>query len=452
MFGRRRSKRGTGIDNPARADFDAYLGGKYDEMATTVAHSCGTGFTDLAAPVLAAVHKDLPYPVWCGLEPTSAYSAFARRTDNGAIILVSTGYLTAVVDFVHLLIRQVRLDASDPIPVTPLDPDAARAHLAAIVAGALSPSTVMVPPPGALPGRLVHTLPPIGGLRAKLADILIASTVRFAVAHELAHVIQGHLDRPSARAEPGSTELNDERRWALNFVLDWQEEMDADLHGLRVVLRLPSEHWEDPYYGLVVFADLTDAILDAAQPATFVAKRAWSTHPHPILRRSAAIVSVHPDELRAKFPMCEPLVAAIDELRDGPIGRRDPAALEAIGAWADQADLPGLELLLYGGDSVEGVRFIDVSAVEARVSVDFQWARTAVSWLIARAITSGKVAGASFGVHAGVFYAAFCRTQLARGTEEARAFDRLLRAAVPELDRIISVASEGSMSVDPQER
>lgn len=421
-------RRLANYDAPARQDYQYLIGRSFSPPLVQLAQLGGGpndgGLTAIANLVLRKAISRIPYSVWCGLWPDSSYNAHVERTEHGAVILLSTGFLQAVVDFCHLLMHQVVLDRPDSQPPKQLPQCEVAKYLERIAKATRPPTIACTPPAGALPGTLYSELSRISGPRAQMLNNIIVSTIGFAIAHEAAHIRLGHLERAPLRFGPEKPDqkdkhgLSEDRRKLGNLMFSWAEEIDADAEALRIMLRVPHQYWEEPYLGVIVFTELTDAVLKS---------EGVPRYPHPLLRRSAAIGTVHPKSLGAEFPVCEPFVQTIELLRYGPWPQPDQEALRILYAWGEVFDPKEIPM----GDNIQGVRVLS-SKIHDFIAADFVRARACVAHL---GIASRGVSRVVSGSHLIIFatcYDSFRRVYSTR--EEWVEADRLLRSVITDLD------------------
>lgn len=414
-------RRLRGVDARVRPALDAHLAETYGPGAPALSLAHGGHLAEIAAPVIGAVAPRLEGGIQCGLAPTSAFTAYAQPVEGGAIVVLSTGFLQAAVDFAGLLVRVMRTDlAGRP----PLDPAAGPEILRRIVAATRAPAVAVVPPKGALPGQVRPALGALDGTLARIEADFIISTVRFAVAHELAHVLLGHFDQARRPFGPEAAALPSLQRLMLRHAFSWVDELDADAEALRILGALPHAPWEQPYFGLVLLSELIDAAVE---------QYPWASHPHPVLRRSAGIGTVQAEPLTTAFPLCDPLVATIERLRHGPSAPADPAELDRLARWTKAAE----GVTLDQGERVEGVRILDTDRIEAFLAADFERARGIVAHLALAMLQSGEVMLGFHLMRFGTYYALFGRAFAA--DPRRAAVEATVAAAVPELQRRLAV-------------
>jgi len=417
----------SGIDALARQDYEHLILENFGQGCLELALKTGGGLDALANPILRKATSGIPYGVWCGLWPVSSYNVHVERTARGAVIVLSTGFLQAIVDFTYLVLNQVELDY-DPQPPKRIPQGDVTKYLLRIAEATQPPIKVFVPPVGGLPGTLFAEFSSMAETRSRLFAEIVRSSIGFAIAHEVAHIRLGHLDRPTIRAGPnnhkGQDPLPEDRRKLVNLLFSWSEEIDADAEALRIMVGMPRRYWDEnyweiPYFGAVVFADLTDAVFKP---------EGVQRYPHPILRRSAAIGTVNSKSRPLEFPICEPLVRTIEILRYGPEVRADMTALNRIYAW-------GLEFKADErprGTIVEGVRVRTLDQIDAFIAADFARARASVAYLGIAARGVSRLLSAPDRIEFAIYYDSF-RRKFGLHQEWAEA-DRLIRLAITDLD------------------
>src|SRR5712691_7291247 len=139
------SRKRSGIDTLARQDYDNLILKNFGQVGLELALKTSGGLDGLANPILRKATSDIPYGVWCGLRPDSSYDVHVERTERGAVILLSTGFMQAVVDFAYLILNQAELDY-DPEPPQRIPQSEAAKYLERIAQATEPPIKIFAPP------------------------------------------------------------------------------------------------------------------------------------------------------------------------------------------------------------------------------------------------------------------------------------------------------------------
>ncbi|WUI01569.1 hypothetical protein OHR68_07040 [Spirillospora sp. NBC_00431] len=174
----------------------------------------------------------LPGAVLVGEYPHSALNAQARAARHGTLILVNTGFTTLVHEICKAHGLSVRMPSHE-VFVKQLDfaDSEADRHRNRTADGAVASVVLAYLLRG--DARFGVRLPPDTGRSNRLAWALADATTRFVIAHEIAHLLEGHLDRPGQRA--GSN-----RRFSTR-----DRELQADETGALLCLRALSDPGDD---------------------------------------------------------------------------------------------------------------------------------------------------------------------------------------------------------------
>jgi hypothetical protein len=149
---------------------------------------------------LRAAGVSLPEPVLVEEYPHAALNAQARATPNGTLILINTGFTALVFEICKAHGLSVRMRSDEEIVQAYHGEDteddrrrqrAADSAIASVVLAYLLKGDA----------RFGIRLPLDTGRSAELAWLLTESTRRFVIAHEFAHLLEGHLSGPGRGAE-----------------------------------------------------------------------------------------------------------------------------------------------------------------------------------------------------------------------------------------------------------
>lgn len=417
-----------------REDYKNIIAQHFGAAEAEIALLTSGGLQRIADHVLA-YRFESPLAIYCGLWPDSSYDVHVERSRNGAVILVSTGFLQAVTDFSYLIMHQAEFDVDDGQPVTPLPHADASRIFNKIIGAARAPAEKSFPLPERLPASILDELSPMTGIRAELVNRVVVSTVGFAVAHEFAHVRLGHLHELPRRLRPDRADdreplgLSDELRSMANTMFTWSDEIEADIEGLKIMLHGQLGNGNDPYLGITLFSELTDAVFKSADR---------SRYPHPIQRRTAAISTVHPKHLDAEFTVCDSLLGTIGEIRYGPRLATDWDAADQLYEWSKAFDphkFPKEE-------KFEGVHV--VRDLPEYIAADFDRSKACVSYFAAHAIRSSRVVSGTSLIRFAFCYNA-CKCYFA-DREDWLELDRLIHLAIRDLDRVLEFYEVATMT------
>ncbi|WNV86501.1 M48 family metalloprotease [Umezawaea sp. Da 62-37] len=257
-------------------------------------------------------------PFYAGVFPTGSMNALCRpMPGTGVLVLVDSGVLHLVPDVLKIMI--VSRPAFGDAPL--LDPDQAASALAEVFNAHLFGN-------GAAAAR---PLPDLSGQRLDLLRLMTRRATQFVVAHEMAHVLAGHLIVSWRQTDP-NTPVG-----ALDMqAVGWPREYEADRMAARIMLASLDglSPWErdtvEPYLvGAVLLVLALHEVVAVLADAAGRVLPFTGSHPPPLLR-IRAMVDHLAEHLRApeSIAVAADLATWLDE--------RVPAVLE----WLTMVDVP----------------------------------------------------------------------------------------------------------------
>ncbi|KKL79794.1 hypothetical protein LCGC14_2011280, partial [marine sediment metagenome] len=415
-----------------------------EAVAPCLAWNSGT-LRPLCRPILRRAEGRITQGLYCGIVPSSAPMAQARRVDGGALILISSGMIGIILDFTIVTARCIRLDTPEDAQFDLFEPSYAADLITAMSDNLRKEPFTWLQAPGVFTSALAAALPRATGWRADQEQRLMSNLLRFVLAHEIAHVALGHLDAEDPYAEAGRA-LPPFRRLMLGSHLPWQQEMEADAGALRLMLQAGPDHWEEPFLGLLLFTEMIAQVFPS--PVT-------SSHPHPIVRRSAAIFELQRDgsvpQLKAdpltglaQFDLAEPMACALFALTRHRYPEGDRTALATLKSWTEGrkgSELPGTLL--------NGIRTVADSDMEAELADDFDRASLILAQRAAKAATVPVMLVGSYIVRFGVTHHHYRRLWATHPRyPEVMA---MLEGAIPCLEMFLHVWERSAFIDEPRE-
>jgi hypothetical protein len=272
--------------------------------------------------------------VFVGGYPTHTVDALVAPRPEGAIVLMNQGVLTAAFTLGAILAAAVPYE-SDGREVPPELPERSADIMIADLVTALVRG--IVPRPFELRSER----------RAAFASFLGEYLIDFVLAHELAHVLLGHLDRDPETVVPSGAH---EVRISLP---SWQHELAADERAFELLSAVVPDQVsrESRYMPPTLLFELLECEASVRRPRTappfsldHVA--ALRTHPRSAERRSALVVSTHPDGPLATMPRVDMLIERMAAARGQPPHRPSREALDRLLELAAGFESEPLERLL----------------------------------------------------------------------------------------------------------
>jgi hypothetical protein len=274
--------------------------------------------------------------------------------------------------------------------------------------------------------------------RRALYDIAFGTLVNFVIAHELAHITLGHLNAGEDRVISRSGK-------PIRISLpSWRMEFAADITGFRTAnAAFPDVRPDSAYAGPVLFLEIVDlmaSMITERNHELVLDVSTLVTHPLASARRSALITGTQPDAQLARLPAIEALVELMARVRGGTPMRLEPDALEQLRHFASECDVERYRQLLPLGEDVDGVVELDLGAVIEYVKGGHDRTRAAVAFAVFERLFSGPAVDAAPRNHLGLLYGLYSNTYVRQPnphSEDAAAFDQLVRACVPDLDDLV---------------
>lgn len=394
-------RRFGGLDARARAEYVKLIREGYGEEAVEPCLNWNREtLATLCRPVLRLAERSIRCGLYCGVVPTSKPLAKARPCDGGALILISNGMIAALIDFAFLVSRGIRLDGEDDREFALLEPkylnDLLVEHARKLCD---DEGFTWMPQANQYVGFFASTLPQATGLRRDQEQRMIKSILIFALAHEIAHVALGHFDEADPFEEEDLTMMGGYQQLMLGSHMPWRQEIEADAEALRLMVKAKPDYWEEPFIGLLLFSEMISKIF----PTPVI-----STHPHPIIRRAAAIQQVQRDlsipDLKTDadsghpmFELAEEMAVALFRLTEHRYPKGDLASLKTLKAWTlEQGDLPE-----FPGTLLSGTRFVTEAEMDAELSGDFDRATSILAHRAAMALSAPLMTYGSYIVRFG---------------------------------------------------
>lgn len=271
------------------------------------------------------------------------------------------------------------------------------------------------------------------------------NAMQFALGHELGHIVLGHCDAPAPRrTDPGVI--------VPDSTFDRVDELTADQVGAHVVSHAFEPASEAQFFGMILMFEVLDAVemhaiakRDPDARTQALRARALATHPHPAVRRESAIRAGLPPELpQPSLPLCDILLDQCDQIRGQQLPRRDGPALQLIEDLTDPALLDQLIEIFKIGQGVRGVRTVDTPRLARLLGGDLDTAAktvaTAARFYLDQLMTTTRVTSARSQLCLGQVYAMYAQEHLHDpANAEALAVEAVVRAAVPEVDEMVSL-------------
>jgi len=212
--------------------------------------------------------------VFIGAFPLLIINAQVRRSDSGILILVYDGIIPFAFETGVLLggLLPLKLHGIELEPEVKLS-DAQRIFGEMLI--------TFLKTRGIKRGNiLLHN-----NSRQEFACLVYNSIMWFVVAHELAHILCGHLkDEKTEKLMIGTSSVE-------FFVNSWQDEMEADQTAIRLLRKLHVDNVcaDTIYLGPIVFFELAESIMYFASKLDICIMTSISTHPPSKARRSAIV-------------------------------------------------------------------------------------------------------------------------------------------------------------------
>ena len=327
----------------------------------------------VAAPILNAASSDFTEGLYCGLFPTSRPTAHVQPVTGGAVIFISTGMLQAVADYSFVIVRSSHLDDAADSDFKIFEPAEAQKLLDKVRDNARAGDKPLMPPSSGFSGAISARCHPAHSLRLAYEHGMLINFLQFIIAHEVAHVTRRHLWAP-AQPQREFKDFAEERTQIFTAAASWADEMEADAEAVRIMMRSGTQHWEDPFVGLLLFSEMTHAIFPT---------QVNPSHPHPMIRRAAAIRELEAGGMKLDFHVCEVLSKIIFALRNDQSMDIDKAALAQLQAWAN--DAPDN---IYVGHHYKSGRVVDRDEMQRQLGASFEQGRAIVAYFACSALAS----------------------------------------------------------------
>lgn len=399
-----------------------------------------TNQADRAQTILRGVHAG---SVLCGMLPSGDVNAYAQRVDAGYLILVTSTLRWLAGELSGLAAALMPFEADDGSVLKPaMTFDKATQRVNQDLEWCFG----RVP----LPRRRPEI--PLTGFRANAAVVHYEDVLTFVLAHELSHIVLGHLSEGNRMYREFPPELPSPSRIDFGAI----DEIDADVLAARMALALTERAGgRTRHFGAIVFFEISNmlemsiaAIEDAVgrDPVKRLADRGRTDHPHPFFRRSQAIVAAEPDGYMARLPYSDAMLTLFEELWHGPDPDRGQEAITALEEMAKGADYARLDAVL--NQSVSGIHVVMKEGLFSLVDGGVRAGSASVSALALRYLAlvarGSRIISAQAQLKLAIVYTAFHASYLDVGSPDklARDLDRNLRAAIPEFGSILELAAQ----------
>jgi hypothetical protein len=306
------------------------------------------------------------------------FPAVTVATAHGAVILVDHGFLWCAYQVAWVVAAAMPYETGPAGPPL-LSPDAAAPVLRALVeravAGDAAPPQV---PPASMPAR-----------RAEFAHVLTAQAVDFLVAHELAHVVGGHLDRPLQPVQAHSRPVG-----RVNLS-SWEDEVEADLTGAELARPVAADHPLAVELGATLVFEMLESaygwrsLQERAAPVELRDVGGLASHPPAGGRRAAVVGATSPDGGFLDVPELDDVVQLMCLARGQQLPVADPPALRRLAELAVSADAARLDDLMTTPGAASGLAHLDGRGLAGLVAQDHEGARAAVALTVVGMVSAG---------------------------------------------------------------
>lgn len=283
----------------------------------------------------------------------------------------------------------------------------------------------------------------LDGTAQQECEFYVEMLLQFALAHELGHLLEGHLDddyRP----------VRDPKVRVPGHLYSKSEELTADQIGALLVSGLFDRGVPTQFYGPMMLFEMLDAVdmygIASGRPKNYaqaITARAATSHPHPSYRTESAIRAALYDTASLDLGMCDRLLRRAEIIAGSPDYARDLKAAQRLYDNYDHG-LRGRLLELFNPPwDGRGVRIVDEDAVGVLVEADEREAiacLNTVGALYLDQVQSGlRVVSIRIQAAVAHIYTLFHRRYLMHGTPSphAQAAADDLKAAIPEWGEIV---------------
>ncbi|MGY1778415.1 sel1 repeat family protein [Geodermatophilus sp. SYSU D00804] len=360
---------------------------------------------------------------------TDVFAPETVATAHGAVILLGEELLFAIYKIAWVIGAAMPYD-TEPAGPPVLSPEEAAELIRDLVAGGLARR----PPPETVGPRFLRAR------RGEFVNVLAQQAIDFLIAHELAHVVCGHLDRDLA-----DVDISDEISGGVDLH-SWERELEADVVGADLVRPLASDH----PLAVELGATLVFEVMESAY-----GWRAGSGHEGHLRLGEAAGLMSHPpaaarrvEVVRALHPDGAPELAELDDvvqLMRRSRGQEPPTPTEEgeqvlgqLGVLMLSADVGWLD----GYSNLPGdggrLKAVDYFGIWESVREDPDRTRGTIARIAMEILWAGSASDEGLRNILGVVMGFYIMTNLR--SQEAAELWAQVRVAVPDLDDVLAEA------------
>ena len=353
-------------------------------------------------------------------------NASVTRIDGGHLILIHGGLAYACLRTAYLVAASMPLTVGDTcVPVSYVDQFAKD-----LFRGMLSKMS------GECSSEISCPLPALSGYRNEMRYVLLLGAVDFIIAHELSHIIAGHLDELCVNIG----------REVFSSEYSWQHELEADSLAGKILNK--AKHvgiTSVKLSGLTMFFELVEAIQhhDRITSGEFrIQPQRVMTHPHPASRRGHVITTIvkeKPETAQLHLQVAGGVIKAIRRLY---LSIPETNTEEAVAELAEmsstfgQNDIETLSIPLRLGTEKNGVLNINFPETLAWLKEDHQRARATIAISALAYIRTGEAQGWDVGGMCSLLFMLYSRLYESDNPTDVASLYETLCNAIPEFPRI----------------
>jgi hypothetical protein len=248
--------------------------------------------------LIAVCEPPIADDVYIGLLPINKINAWVRTRSSGYLFVVNHGWIPLALGTGLLLGAILPFSFRGQVLAPDIDVAPARTRFHEMLIAYVKY------PRMTFDGSFVRPNP-----RQEFGALVCTSLIWFVIAHELAHVVCGHLNKDHVeQLQIGTSETQ-------SYVLSCQDEMEADKEAIRMLMRLHQDNVpvDTTFLGPLVFFELLEAISETASHLGI--RQQQSDHPPSKARRSAIIHDNYSPGQLPETPFLDCVVETIGELR-----------------------------------------------------------------------------------------------------------------------------------------
>lgn len=378
----------------------------------------------------------------CGMTADHEVNASAQPAGDGFVILITDRLVVLINELAHVHAAVTRFAAGDGTVMEPMmSHEQVHQRIGQLLAWVRDGKPLPIVDPWGLDED-----------RTFFAEVIYDETLGFVLAHELAHVLLGHLEdrtkefREFVHAVPEAT---------TNGILA-VDEIEADALAARLCARRTTQLGRGTHHlgGLFFFQInyLLEVAANAGRNESFrqavrrMQARAKLTHPHPFRRLDLAIRAATQDD-PGPLELCDGALLTFDEIWHGPRPARSAAALdnlERIGVGLDPDPLNAMF-----GFKKHGMRILAPNDIRDLLERDGE--AGAIAWVSLAALSYLSEVGLQRRCVSGerqlrlyTLFGSFhvLYLNVPHPSAEAIALEADVRAAIPELDTILETYAQ----------